>query len=296
MWHGCFTALVTPFRDGEIDQLALAKLVEGQIEAGVRGLVVAGTTGEAPTLSRVEYQHLLSACMKHAAGRVPMIAGTGTYSTQESIDRTQLAAAAGASAAMIVAPYYNRPGPRGLRLHFEMVADRSPIPILLYNIPSRTGSEIPVSLAIELASHERIEAIKDAAQSATQAAELIASGALAVLSGDDALTLPWMALGATGVVSVASNVAPGPLVALVEAAAAGDFELARKWHYLLQPLFRSLFLESNPVPAKALLELLGRCSAEVRAPLVMAQESTRDALWNAWSVLQEKTASRAVAG
>lgn len=294
MWRGCFTALVTPFRDGKVDERALEGLIEKQVEGGVRGVVVAGTTGEAPTLLQEEYERLLRSCVRRAAGRVSVLAGTGTYSTAESIERTRVAIDAGVQAVMVVTPYYNRPGPEGLRRHFLAIADSSSVPMLLYNIPSRTGSEIPVGLALELGQHPRIEAIKDATQSAAKASELIAGGGLAVLSGDDALTLPWMALGASGVVSVASNIVPAEVSGLVDACLQGDFEKARLVHFRLLPLFQALFLESNPAPAKALLALLGSCTAEVRSPLTEVKATTRQILQEVWTRMQAAMAGKAV--
>ncbi len=281
MFQGCITALVTPFRNGGLDQGALESLVEHQVESGVDGLVVAGTTGEAPTLSSDEFRQLVSLVVARVRGRIPVIVGTGSYDTRQAVARTRQAAELGAQGVLVVSPYYNRPGERGLRAHFKMVAESSAIPVLLYDIPSRTGVRIGRELATELMEHPRVVGIKDASGSPGHAMDLVANGGT-VMAGDDALTLPWMSLGAVGVVSVASNVVPEAMVELVAAAAEGDLDRARQVHYRLLPLFRALFLESNPVPVKALLSLAGRCTAEVRLPLIEAAPPTVDALRRAW--------------
>lgn len=291
VFEGSIVALVTPFRNGRFDRDAYAQLIEWHVKAGTSALVACGTTGEAPTLSHDEHAEVVRATVEIAKGRLPVVAGTGTYDTAETIARTQAAAAAGCAAAMIVTPYYNRPTPRGLKAHFLAVADASPIPLIVYNIPSRTGTRIPPNLIVELARHPRIAALKDATGTPADCMDVVESSPIKVLAGDDALTLPWMAMGARGIVSVAANVVPEEMAALVREAAKGDFEAARRRHYRLLPLFRALFVESNPVPVKAALELLGRCSGEVRLPLVAAEEATRALLRKALEPLGARFAT-----
>ena len=291
MFEGSIVALVTPFRNGRIDAAALKALVEKQIAGGTAALVACGTTGEAPTLSEAEHAEVIALVVAAAAGRVPVIAGTGTYDTAETIRRTQAAAAAGCRGAMIVTPYYNKPTPRGLKAHFLAVADASPVPLIVYNIPGRTGTRIPPALIVELARHPKVAALKDATGSPTDCMEVAELSSITILAGDDALTLPWMALGAKGIVSVAGNVVPEEIAALVAEAARGDYVAARKRHYRLLPLFRALFVESNPVPVKALLAMEGIGTGEVRLPLVAAEESTRAQLRAALDALRGKRAS-----
>jgi 4-hydroxy-tetrahydrodipicolinate synthase len=291
MFEGSIVALVTPFRNGRFDRDACRDLVDWHARAGTSAIVACGTTGEAPTLAPEEFVDVVRTIVEAAKGRLPVVAGTGTYDTAESIRRTREAAAAGCAGAMVVTPYYNRPTPRGLKAHFLAVADASPIPLILYNIPSRTGTRIPPALIVELARHPRIAAVKDATGSPADAMEIIENSPIVVLAGDDALTLPWMALGAKGIVSVAANVVPEEVAALTREAAKGDFEAARRRHYRLQPLFRALFVESNPVPVKAALALLGRTGDEVRLPLVSAEEATREALRRALSSLGARVAT-----
>ena len=289
MFEGSIVALVTPFRNGRIDRDAMGALIERQIAGGSSGLVACGTTGESPTLTHVEHDEVVRLTVERAKGRVPVIAGTGTYDTAETIRRTRAAAAAGCAAAMIVTPYYNKPTPRGIQAHFLAVADASPVPLIVYNIPGRTGTRIPPGLIVELAKHPRIAALKDATGSPADCMDVVESSPITVLAGDDALTLPWMAMGAKGIVSVAANVVPEEVAALVREAK-GDFAAARRRHYRLVPLFRALFLESNPVPVKAALALEGLCSPEVRLPLVEAEESTKAALRRALDALKDRGA------
>jgi 4-hydroxy-tetrahydrodipicolinate synthase len=292
LFEGSIVALVTPFRNGGFDRDAYADLIDWQVRAGTSALVPCGTTGEAPTLAGDEYTEVVKFTVERAKGRLPVVAGAGTYDTAESIRRTKECAAAGCAGAMVVTPYYNRPTPRGLTAHFLAIADASPIPLIVYNIPSRTGTRIAPGLIAELASHPRIVALKDATGSPADCMDVIeAAPDLRVLAGDDALTLSWMAMGARGIVSVAANVVPEEMAALVRDAAKGDFESARRRHYQLLPLFRALFVESNPVPVKACLELLGRCSAEVRLPLVAAEEATRAGLRKALGSLGTRVAA-----
>ena len=293
MFEGSIVALVTPFRNGRIDHEALAALVEKQVAGGTSALVACGTTGEAPTLSEHEQAEVIATVVKTARGRLPVIAGTGTYDTAETIRRTQAAAAAGCRAAMVVTPYYNKPTVRGLEAHFTAVADASPVPLIVYNIPGRTGTRIPPALIAKLARHPRVAALKDATGSPTDGMEVAELCDLPILAGDDALTLPWMALGAKGIVSVAGNVVPDEIAALVREAARGDYAAARRRHYRLLPLFKALFVESNPIPVKVALALQGIGTADVRLPLVAAEESTRELLQKALAALAASTARAA---
>lgn len=290
MFEGSIVALVTPFRNGRVDHDALAALVEKQVAGGTSALVACGTTGESPTLSEHEHAEVVAAVVRLARGRLPVIAGTGTYDTAETIRRTLAAAKAGCRGAMVVTPYYNKPTVRGLRAHFTAVADASPIPLIVYNIPGRTGTRIPPTLIAELARHPKVGALKDATGSPSDCMDVAELCDLTILAGDDALTLPWMAMGAKGVVSVAGNVVPEETSALVREAAKGDYAAARRRHYRLLPLFKALFVESNPVPVKAALALLGIGSGEVRLPLVAAEDSTRELLRSALAGLREATA------
>ena len=292
LFEGSIVALVTPFRNGRFDRDAYADLVDWHARAGTSMLVPCGTTGEAPTLSEEEYGEVVKFTVERAKGRMPVAPGAGTYDTAESIRRVKECAAAGCAGAMVVTPYYNRPTPRGLKAHFLAIADASPLPLIVYNIPSRTGTRIPPNLIAELARHPRIAALKDATGTPADCMDVVELAPdLKVLAGDDALTLPWMAMGAKGIVSVAANVVPEEMVALVRDAAKGDYEAARRRHYQLLPLFRALFVESNPVPVKACLEILGRCSAEVRLPLVAAEEATRAGLRKALGSLGARVAA-----
>lgn len=281
--RGTWTALVTPFQDGPdaaVDFETLDALVDDQVRAGVDAIVACGTTGESPTLTHEEHDAVIERVVRRAAGRVSVVAGTGSNSTAEALRLTARAAEAGADAAMIVCPYYNRPSQRMLFEHFKTLAERNPLPVVLYNIPSRTGVNLEPDTVAELRRrHPRvIVGIKEATGAVDHAMRLRALSDIKVLSGDDALTLPMMSVGATGVVSVASNVAPKIVGNLVSTAAAGDFEGARALHERLMPLIRALFVEPNPVPVKRALKLLGRGTGNVRAPLYAALPETETTL------------------
>jgi len=279
---GVWTALVTPFRDDadrSLDFDALEALVERQIAAGVSTLVPCGTTGESPTLSHREHDQVVEFVVEKAAGRVPVVAGTGSNSTREALRLTRHAAECGADGALIVCPYYNRPSQRMLRSHFDRLAEASTIPIVLYNVPSRTGVDLlPETVAALRRDHATIVAIKEASGSAARVAVLRNASDIAVISGDDALTLPMISLGACGVISVASNALPAQVVGYVTAALAGDFETARTGHERLHVLFRELFREPNPVPVKRALALLGEGNGVVREPLLPATAETGEVL------------------
>lgn len=268
---GTLTALVTPFRQEKVAYDDLRELVEFQIKCGIDGLVPAGSTGESATLSHAEHMDVVSGVIEAAAGRVPVVAGTGSNSTREALALTRAAHEAGADAMLVVAPYYNRPTQEGLFRHFARIAEATDRPIILYSIPSRCGIEISVPVVERLrAAYPNVRYIKEAGGSVDRVDQLkLALGRdLVVLSGDDSLTLPFMAVGAEGVISVASNLLPREVVRLSHLALAGDFQAAGRLHRRLYPLFKSLFIETNPAPIKAALAGAGRIgSPEVRLPL-----------------------------
>jgi 4-hydroxy-tetrahydrodipicolinate synthase len=286
--RGAYTALVTPFTpDGSLDEAAFRRLVRWQVLAGIDGLVPCGTTGEAPTLSPDERDRLIAATVETVAerpsrGRVHVIAGTGTNDTTTTIGATRRAAAIGADAALVVAPYYNRPDGRMLEAHFRAVADEGDLPIVVYNVPSRTGTNVDAATFLRLAEHPRIIAVKEASGNLEQIARICAERPrdVAVLAGDDAWTLPILAMGGDGVVSVASNEIPGELVELCAAARAGDWEAARRTHERWLPLFLANFRGApNPVPVKAALVAMGLLDGDaVRAPLLTLETEPRAAL------------------
>ena len=286
--RGAYTALVTPFTtDGALDEAAFRRLVHWQVLAGIDGLVPCGTTGEAPTLSADERDRLIAMTVEIVAerpsrARVQVIAGTGTNDTRATIAATRRAAALGADAALVVAPYYNRPDGRMLDAHFRAVADDGDLPIVVYNVPSRTGTNVDAATFLRLAAHPRIIAIKEASGNLEQIARICAERPrdVAVLAGDDAWTLPILALGGDGVVSVAGNEIPGEMVALCAAARSGDWETARRAHERWLPLFLANFRGApNPVPVKAALEAMGLLDGDaVRAPLLSLEPEPRAAL------------------
>ncbi|MEI7866213.1 MAG: 4-hydroxy-tetrahydrodipicolinate synthase [Chthoniobacterales bacterium] len=278
MFAGTHTALVTPFRHGRVDDEGFRKLIEAQIAGGVDGIVPVGTTGESPTLSHQEHRDVIKAAAEIAAGRIKVIGGTGSNSTDEAIALTRDAEKAGADGALIVAPYYNKPSPEGLYQHFRAIAQSTKLPIILYSIPGRCGIEIGVPVVARLAEDcANIVAIKEAGGTVERVSQLrqAVPETFEILSGDDSLTLPFISVGAVGVISVASNVAPAEVSELVRAARAGQMERAEQLHRRLYPLFKNLFIESNPAPAKYALSLMLGLSPEVRLPLVEMSEDNR---------------------
>ncbi|HVW21168.1 MAG TPA: 4-hydroxy-tetrahydrodipicolinate synthase [Opitutaceae bacterium] len=279
---GTLTAMVTPFRRGQVAYEDLRTFVEFQIRGGADGLVPVGTTGESPTLSHEEHMEVVRAVIASARRRVPVVAGTGSNSTHEAVELTRLAHEAGADAMLVVAPYYNKPGPEGLFRHFCAVAEATDRPIILYSIPSRCGIEIPVPVVERLrARHRHVAWIKEAGGSVDRVDQLkqALGRDLTVLSGDDSLTLPFMAVGAEGVISVASNLWVREVGQMVRRALGGDYAAARKLHGRLYPVFKALFVEPNPAPIKAALKRAGIIgSDEVRSPLSEANAATRRAL------------------
>lgn len=270
MFAGTYTALVTPFQNDQVDEAAFARLIEGQIAGGITGIVPVGTTGESATLDHAEHNRVIELGVKAAAGRCKVIGGTGSNSTAEAVSLTVEAEKLGCDAALLVAPYYNKPSQEGLFRHFGKIAEATKLPLILYSIPGRCGIEIGVETTLRLAkAFPNIVAIKEAGGSVERVSALrsVLPPEFTILSGDDSLTLPFIAAGAEGVISVASNVIPAEVVALVNAALAGDFTKAREIHFKLYPLFKNLFIEPNPVPAKHALALRGEMRADVRLPL-----------------------------
>jgi 4-hydroxy-tetrahydrodipicolinate synthase len=278
---GTYTAIVTPFRDGAVDVSALERLIKAQIKGGVDGVVPVGTTGESPTLSYEEHIEVIQLSVKFARGKIKVIAGTGGNSTSEAIYLTKAAEEAGADASLQVAPYYNKPTPEGLFQHFHAVARSTRLPIILYSIPGRCAVEIGVDTINRLAHDSvNIVGIKEAGGNADRVSQLRAAlgPGFTILSGDDALTLPFMALGAHGVVSVASNVIPRGVAHMVEAFRRGKPELALKLHTKFYPLFKDLFIETNPAPVKAALAMMGLMKEDLRLPLVPISAASREKL------------------
>jgi 4-hydroxy-tetrahydrodipicolinate synthase len=278
VFEGMYTALVTPFRDGGLDEPALRRLVERQIEAGVDGLVPCGSTGESATLSHPEHARVIEIVVEAAAGRVPVLAGAGSNSTREAVLMTFLAKEAGASGALHISPYYNKPTQEGVVAHFTEIARETDFPLVPYNIPGRTASNLLPETLARLAEIEQVVGVKEACGDIVQIAHVLAAcpAGFAVLSGDDAMTLPLMAIGGRGVISTSSNVAPEAMVELVRGAQSGDWERARAVHYRLLPLFDALFCETNPIPVKAAVAMLGLCGDEIRLPLTPISPSGRD--------------------
>ena len=270
MFSGTFTALVTPFRNGEVDVEALKGMVEFQIEHGVSGLVPCGTTGETPAMSEAEDRVVVETVVRVAAGRVPVVAGSGSNSTDMAIKYTKMAQEVGADGSLQVAPYYNKPTQEGLFRHFAAIAESTDLPLILYNIPGRTSVTISAETMARLAEIPNIVGVKDSTLSMNMISDVISlcGEEFDVLSGDDPMTLPLISLGGVGVISVASNVAPGAVSDMVSALLSGDFERGRELHFELLPLFRALFVETNPIPVKTAASLLGLCSDEMRLPLI----------------------------
>jgi len=279
-FEGAMTALVTPFRDGSIDFEALAALCEQQIAAGVDGLVAVGTTGESATLDVPEHVAVVKHVVEVAAGRVPVIAGAGANSTSEALELSRASREVGANGLLHVTPYYNKPTQEGLFRHFKTIADEAQLPIVLYNVPGRTACDMLPETVARLAEVEHIVAIKEATGDMIRATKLVSlvGDAISVLSGDDFTTFPLLACGGKGVISVVSNVAPHWMADMWDAAVAGDWGKARELHHRLQPLTELLFVESNPIPVKEALSILGVVGPEIRAPMYRCSESLRERL------------------
>ena len=269
MFSGALSAIITPFRDGAIDEPALRDLIEWQIQNGVDGIVPCGSTGESATLTHAEHERVIRIAIEQARKRVPVVAGTGSNSTAEAIRLTSFAREAGADGALLISPYYNKPTQEGIVKHYKTIAQSVQLPLIVYNIPGRTGSNILPETLAKLADVPSIVGVKEASGSMEQVSDIrrLCGERLTILSGDDSLTLPLMALGGKGVIAVITNIMPRETHELAAAALAGDFARARELHYKMLPLMRVLFLETNPIPVKYAASLMGKCTAEMRMPL-----------------------------
>ncbi|MBI1346165.1 4-hydroxy-tetrahydrodipicolinate synthase [bacterium] len=271
---GLTVAIITPFKDGKVDEVALKKLVDWHIAEGTNGLCPVGTTGESPTLTHEEHERVIAIVCQHAAGRIKVMAGTGSNSTLEAIELTKFAKSVGADGAMMVAPYYNKPTGEGFYQHYKAVAEAVDIPIILYNIPGRTAKNMEPDVVARIAEIPNVVAIKEATGSMDQASRTLAETNLTVLSGDDSLTLPLMALGGSGIVSVVGNIVPKDMLALLAAFKAGKLTEAQAAHYKLFTLCRDMLgLATNPIPVKAAMQMLGRDSGELRLPMTPLGEA-----------------------
>ncbi len=274
-FKGSFVALATPFTDSlEVDYEAYGRLIDFQLENGTNGLVPCGCTGEAATLSHDEQKQCMRFAVERVAGKVPVVAGTGSNNTAEALELTRYAAEVGCDGALLITPYYNKPTPAGQVAHYTTIANAVDIPIMLYNVPGRTGTKMTAATIAILSQTPNITSVKEACGSVDQVTEICACCDITVLSGDDGLTLPMMAVGAQGVVSVAANVVPADVAELCRLADAGDYEQARKIHYKLTALFKALFVETNPMPVKAALARMGLIKNALRLPLVPLSESS----------------------
>ncbi len=278
MFSGAMTAMITPFRDGRVDETRLREQVEFQIRGGIDGLVPVGTTGESPTLSMDEHVRVIELTVKFAAGRVPVIGGVGANATAEAAELHAAAKKVGVTAGLSVNPYYNKPSQEGLYRHFMTLADRVDLPIVLYNIPGRTGVTMTAATVARLAEHPNIVAIKEATGSLDLATEIIGLCDLDVISGDDSLTLPLMSVGATGVISVVSNLMPARVKALTAAVQANNLSVARAAHHGLFPLIKAVFLDGNPAGIKHAMKLAGLDGGQMRLPLWEADAAARAAI------------------
>jgi 4-hydroxy-tetrahydrodipicolinate synthase len=278
MFTGVITALVTPFRAGAVDEEALRRLVNEQITAGVDGLVPVGTTGESPTVTVDEHVRIIKVVVEESRKRVPVIAGTGANSTREAIELSRAAKDAGADGMLQVTPYYNKPTQDGLYRHFKAIIDEVPLPTVLYNVPGRTACDLLPETIARLCELPQVVAVKEATGSAQRAAQILSrcGDRLVVLSGDDATAFALYALGAKGCISVISNVVPGDMAAMWDAAAAGDWQKARALHYKLFSLSEGLFIEANPIPVKAAMAMMGKITDEIRPPLYPMTGANRD--------------------
>lgn len=274
MLQGTYTALVTPFRGGEIDFDAYANLIEKQVEGGVEGIVPAGCTGEAATMTPAEQLKLIAFAVEQAKGRVQVIAGTGSNNTREAIELSEKASENKIDGVLVISPYYNKPTQQGLLDHYCAIADSKSAPVMVYNVPGRTGIKIEAETIAKMAEHPNIQSVKEACGSIDQVSEILARCDITVLSGDDPLTVPMVSIGAKGVVSVSSNIAPKQVSTTIRCALEGDWTGAKQGHFELLRLHKSLFVESNPIPVKAVLAEQGLIAPELRMPLQPATPST----------------------
>ena len=278
MFSGCLVALVTPFKEGGVDYAELRNLVDWHLEQGTDGLVPCGTTGESPTLSFEEHEKVIVTVVEQVGGRIPVVAGTGSNNTAEALRLTRFAKDAGADGALMITPYYDKPTQEGMYRHFQAVAEKVDIPIVLYNVPGRTGVNLAPETVARLAEAPNIVAVKEASGSLDQATAIASLCNITILSGDDSLTLPLLSVGGTGVISVVGNIVPRDMKAMIEAFQSGHLERARRLHLKLFPLCRAMFLETNPIPVNTAMKMLGRTTGEVRLPLCEMVEANQAAL------------------
>ncbi|MFW6171905.1 MAG: 4-hydroxy-tetrahydrodipicolinate synthase [Planctomycetota bacterium] len=267
MFKGCLVALVTPFQNGRVDLRKLDELVDWHLEKGTNGIVPCGTTGESPTLSFEEHKEIIERVVKRVGGRVPVVAGTGSNNTAEALELTAFARDVGADGALMITPYYNKPEPEGMFQHFKHIAENVDLPIVLYNVPSRTGRAVAIETIERLSHIPNIVAVKEASLSMQFASEIRQRCDLTILSGEDSHTLPLLSLGATGAISVVANVEPDAVGPMIHAWTSGQPDKALDIHLKYFPLVRALFLETNPIPVKAAMRLMGRLNGEMRLPL-----------------------------
>ncbi len=280
MFTGSLVAIVTPFQKGKVDERALADLIEWQIANGTNGIVPCGTTGESATLSHDEHNRVIELTVEVVRRRVPVVAGTGSNSTDEAVALTKHAKQAGADGSLLITPYYNKPTQEGLYRHYRAVAEAVDLPLVLYNIPGRTGVNMLPATIARLTALPTIVGVKEGSGSVQQASDIVqmCGDRLTVLAGDDALTLPMMAVGGKGVITVTANIVPAEMARLVKAFAEGKIEDARRIHFKLSPLFAALFFETNPIPVKEALSLMGKIDPELRLPLCPMAQDTREKL------------------
>lgn len=280
MFTGSLVAIVTPFRNGKVDEKAFGDLIEWQLAKGTNGIVPCGTTGESATLSHEEHNRVVELTVEVVKRRVPVIAGTGSNSTDEAISLTKHAKQAGADGALLITPYYNKPTQEGLYRHYKAVAESVDLPLVLYNIPGRTGVNMMPATIARLSAIENVVGVKEGSGSVQQASDIVqmCEERLTVLAGDDALTLPMMAVGGKGVITVTANVEPMDMADLVKSFASGNIDEARRIHFKLSPLFAALFYETNPIPVKEALGMMGKIDPELRLPLCAMAPDNREKL------------------
>jgi 4-hydroxy-tetrahydrodipicolinate synthase len=280
MFKGAFTAIVTPFKKGKLDEEGYRKLIEFQIQGGIHGIVSVGTTGESATLSHDEHKRVVEICIDQVKKRIPVVAGTGSNNTAESLELTKHAQKAGADGALMITPYYNKPTQEGLYQHYKTVAGKTMIPIIVYNVPGRTSVNLLPETVARLRDFPTIVAIKEATGDLKQCAKVVelCGERIALISGDDFTVLPLLAIGGVGVISVVSNVVPGDMAQMCDAWVAGDLAQARQLHYKMWPLMEAMFYETNPTPAKTALKMMGKITGEVRQPLCAMSQANTDKL------------------
>lgn len=278
MFKGSYVALVTPFKDGKLDEKTFRKLIEFHIDRGTDGLVPCGCTGEAATLTIPEQKRLVKIAVETSAKRIPVVAGTGSNSTEEAVELTTFAKKAGCDGALVITPYYNKPTPEGQFRHYETIAKKAEFPIMLYNVPSRTGISLSPETVARLSRVDNIVAIKEASGSSQQVMDILALCDITVMSGDDSLTLPFMSLGATGVVSVVANIIPGKIHDLVQMYTDGRVETCRNIHFAMLDLCKAMFIETNPLPIKTALSMMGMVNEEWRLPLCEMMPENKEKL------------------